>query len=81
MTAQTIPKLPAFLNTFSVTVIDPVVGPEKLRKVEAHILRLQSKTETAIKQLKVFLDTLDDVETRKMTSKEILTRSVQANTT
>ena len=43
---------------------DPVVGPEKSRRLEALILRIKRKTERAIQQLKVFLDTLDDVETR-----------------
>ena len=38
--------------------------PEKSRRVEALILRIQSKTERAIQQLTVFLDTLDDVENR-----------------
>ena len=41
---------------------DPVVTLEKSRRVEALILRIQSKTERAIQQLKVFLDILDDVE-------------------
>ena len=60
--ATAIPKLPAFLKTLSVTVADPVVTLEKSRRVEALILRIQSKTERAIQQLKVFLDILDDVE-------------------
>ena len=45
---------------------DPVVvvTPEKSRKVEALILRIQRKTERAIEQLTVFRDSLDDVENR-----------------
>ena len=64
VTATAIPKLPAFLKTLSVSATEPVVITEKSRRVEALILRIQSKTERAIQQLTVFCDTLDDVENR-----------------
>ena len=44
-TASVIPKLPTFLKSLSVSMSDQVgVTPEKSRRVEASILRIQSKT-------------------------------------
>ena len=45
VTATAIHKLPAFIKTLSVSVTYPVVvTPEKSRKMETLILRIQSKT-------------------------------------